>query len=572
MNPSGSDRTVPRIPTVLLALCALVALGTGGALAAPPAGTIVDIENTGDKLLFYPAVEFERMILTVTGPCGYEFRQVTKDREMVFALDERTIDGVYRFYVTREEEVDGNIVQILREARAENDAETPKALCREGLLPAPPLSQTSGFLVDRGRIIYDPEAIEDRSVAGPATVTSSLGHGAGGNGGNGGDDGGIQVVTAADFVINDDLIVDGSACIGFDCVNGEVFSFDTIRLKENNLRIKFDDTSVVPSFPANDWQLTANESANGGASKFSIEDVSGGRTPFTVEANARSHSLYVDDGGRIGSRTSTPSVEIHTIDGDTPTLRLQQDGSSGFEPQTWDVAGNETNFFVRDVTNGSTLPFRIRPSAPSNSIFIDVDGDVGLGTSSPEAALEVASTSGAFENVLKLENNSGVGFILDNTTADAVFISVNNGGTAYTVNYDDGDPAEFSLDADGNVTLSGTITTTGGTCGGGCDLVFADGYDLPTIEEHAAEMWAKGYLPNVGPTPENAPIDLGDKTGRILNELEHAHIFIAQLNTQLSESRSEFERELEAKDAELAEMKDRLARLEGLLIGSPTVD
>ena len=169
--------------------------------------------------------------------------------------------------------------------------------------------------------------------------------------------GGEPGLPTKDFVIADDLIVDGSACIGFDCVNGESFGFDTLRLKENNLRIKFDDTSTASSFPRTDWQLTANDSANGGASKFSIDDISGGRTPFTVEANARSHSLYVDDGGRIGNRTSTPSTEIHTIDGDTPTLRLQQDGSSGFAPQTWDVAGNETNFFIRDVSNGSTLPF-----------------------------------------------------------------------------------------------------------------------------------------------------------------------------------------------------------------------
>ena len=33
----------------------------------------------------------------------------------------------------------------------------------------------------------------------------------------------------ADNVILDDLIVDGSACIGFDCVNGESFGFDTLR-------------------------------------------------------------------------------------------------------------------------------------------------------------------------------------------------------------------------------------------------------------------------------------------------------------------------------------------------------
>ena len=42
---------------------------------------------------------------------------------------------------------------------------------------------------------------------------------------------------SADFVILDDLIVDGSACIGLDCVDGEAFGFDTLRLKENNLRI-----------------------------------------------------------------------------------------------------------------------------------------------------------------------------------------------------------------------------------------------------------------------------------------------------------------------------------------------
>ena len=48
----------------------------------------------------------------------------------------------------------------------------------------------------------------------------------------------------ADEVIPDDLIVQGSNCVGFDCVNNENFGFDTVRLKENNTRLKFDDTSV----------------------------------------------------------------------------------------------------------------------------------------------------------------------------------------------------------------------------------------------------------------------------------------------------------------------------------------
>ncbi len=51
--------------------------------------------------------------------------------------------------------------------------------------------------------------------------------------------------TPDDQVIADDLIVQGSTCVGFDCVNGESFGFDTIRLKENNTRINFDDTSAT---------------------------------------------------------------------------------------------------------------------------------------------------------------------------------------------------------------------------------------------------------------------------------------------------------------------------------------
>ena len=72
--------------------------------------------------------------------------------------------------------------------------------------------------------------------------------------------------------------------------------------------------------------------------------------------------------------TNQPVVDAHIKSGNTPTLRLEQDGSSGFTPQTWDVAGNEAGFFVRDATNGSTLPFRIEPGAPSASIFIKPTG------------------------------------------------------------------------------------------------------------------------------------------------------------------------------------------------------
>lgn len=49
----------------------------------------------------------------------------------------------------------------------------------------------------------------------------------------------------ADQVIADNLAVQGGACVGVDCVNGENLGSDTLRPKENNLRILFQDTSAA---------------------------------------------------------------------------------------------------------------------------------------------------------------------------------------------------------------------------------------------------------------------------------------------------------------------------------------
>lgn len=209
-----------------------------------------------------------------------------------------------------------------------------------------------------------------------------------------------------DVLHYDDVITTGSLCVGFDCENGEAFGFDTIILKEHNLRILFEDTSYTASYPTNDWRISINSSMNGGASYFSIDDASGGTSPFYVEAGAPSNSIHIEDYGRVGFGTSTPVVELHVKDSDTPTLRLEQDSSSGWSPQTWDVAGNESNFFIRDATNGSKLPFRIQPGAPSSTLCLKSDGKVGVGTWSPASTTHIATTSEDAE--LRLQRTDGV--------------------------------------------------------------------------------------------------------------------------------------------------------------------
>lgn len=193
---------------------------------------------------------------------------------------------------------------------------------------------------------------------------------------------------AKDIINSDDVIITGSLGVGFDCVDGESFGFNTILLKENNLRIKFDDTSLS-GFPDNDWTLVANETSSGGANYFAIEDATAVVMPFKLMAGAPANALFVGSNGSIGFNTATPVLALHTKKGDTPGLRLEQDTTSGWAAQSWDIAGNESNFFVRDVTNGSLLPFRIQPGSPSSSITIKADGNVGIGTWTPTEKLDV---------------------------------------------------------------------------------------------------------------------------------------------------------------------------------------
>lgn len=348
---------------------------------------------------------------------------------------------------------------------------------------------------------------------------------------------------SADQVFTDDVIIQRSLCVGQDCVNGENFGFDTIRLKENNLRIKFQDTSNSASFPTVDWTIIANDSDNGGLNYLGFQDVDAGRIPFRVEAGAPANALYVEADGDLGIKTSNPVVDIHIVEGNTPTLRLEQDGSDGFTRQTYDIAANEANFFIRDVTNGSALVFRAKPGAPEDSIFIDSTGEIGFGTDAPSEAVHIRRTDGtatlyvqevnasvALRNLIKLDNNGEVGLRLQNTaTTDKWALATAGGGFIINGN---GGAAEFSLGANGDLVITGTITTSG-SCSIGCDAVFGEDYDILPIATRAEMMYDLGYLPNVGPTAERGQYDLTKKVLGMLNELEHAHIYIAQLNKRI---------------------------------------
>ena len=514
----------------VLVTLAPLAFGLGGPDMGE--GELADVLDDGRTVLWRLQVEHAAVWLSVSTPCGVFHRMYKKGEDPKFSIEELAPDnpdGSYTWQIRIEPVIDPEVQAALNKARLTGDTETPKELWRKGLLPKGPFIQTGEFLVIRGEIV--PGGQQEES-GGKLRVSS----GAGTDLGN--VTGGLDKITAFDIVHNDDVIIHNSLCVGFDCVNGETFNADTIRLKENNLRIHVDDTSSIAGFPNQDWRLEFNSQNSGGGEYFRVIDATANRNIMTLEANAPSNSLVVDDGGRVGMGTANPVVELHVANGDTPTLRLEQTTASGFAAQTWDVAGNETNFFVRDVTGGSTLPFRIRPGAPSSSIDIAAGGNVGIGTSSPDVRLHVVDTAGGAgvaDVLLQLENNGPPRFDQTDANTNVTFRQTVGlaGATRFYRVIDIADATvELELNGNGNLTIAGEIFTNG-SCSIGCDRVFLPEYDLESIEEHAEYMWQNSHLPAVGPTPEGSTINLSQKTTGMLNELEKAHIFIEQLHQRI---------------------------------------
>ena len=548
------------------------AMGKG---TAPLSRKLVRTYATSEKIHWKPLFhQYDSMKLSIAGPGIEPFEtNFEKGEQISFGIydEQSTIwsDGVYKWELTATPTVSGDTKEFMRTDRNETTvADVGSYLRATGLLPAgQDMKQSGTFSIVDGQLIRlkgerelrrDQKRMERVEAAGFA-----------------GDQDPVDGAELRAQVFTTDLVVQGSTCTGFDCVNGESFGFDTLRLKENNLRIHFQDTSTSASFPSNDWRIVANDTSNGGANYLGIEDATAGRIPFRVEAGAPVNALYVEADGDVGIKTANPVVDLHVVEGNTPTLRLEQDGSDGFTPQTWDLAGNESNFFIRDVTNGSKLSFRIEPSTPQDTLYLEDTGDVGVGTNAPTEALHVRRTDDSAQ--IKIED---VGTA--NTTTPQTMLLLENAGPAQlqfadvtngsTWNISTATDNSLQIDNPGETGVQllieedGTVTATG-TVMGSSDRnvkknitnvspaeILEKVASLPVHEwtyindkqnaRHVGPM-AQDFMKAFGLGKNDKHIAFSDTSGVALAAIQGLHEVVAQKDAQLEELRSKTE-ELEA--------------------------
>ena len=586
-----------------IAVAVLLSTWTAGGLAAQAGEEPIAELGAGPAgVEWRPLVDAERLILTVTGPHRFQLRQeLAAGTSPTFSLfdarGQRRPDGSYTWELRAVPRVRPRLRERLARARQSGDEALVESILRAAGLPLEPRVQSGTFAIRGGSFVLA-GLDEEPGAPRPAART------------------GPDRVAPADQVVNDDLILNGSACVGADCAAGETFDLETLRLKDNNLRLHFEDTSAA-GFPAGDWQIAVNDTASGGADRFSIADLSAGRTPFTVAAGAPDNALFTGASGHLGLGTATPARDLHAVSGNSPALRLEQDGTSGLGVQTWDVGGNEAGFFVRDVTAGNLLPLQVRPGAPSSSLDVRANGDVGIGTAAAAEKVHVfenldaismlvvenphpgASAAGVLRarsdvaivnfqahgsgrtisrfgqtlgGWIEMIQSFGNGFIIGTTVNKPLILGTNSANRLHItdtgrVGIGTSAPASLLHVNGGDVRVSGGSFIDDGVTLNVPDYVFEPGYPLMPLAELRDFVAREKHLPNVPSAAEvkRDGLDVSRFQMRLLEKVEELTLYTLAQDGEIARLRAQnaaLEAELQALNAALAA---RLAAVEQAL-------
>ena len=180
--------------------------------------------------------------------------------------------------------------------------------------------------------------------------------------------------------------------------------------------------------------LYGNEHSKGGSLEIKAGKGSGGNVGNISlwTGNTNTERMIITNEGNVGIGTTEPDTKLHIESNDINARELIVEGTAADsavglrlinDARRWDIYNDGTDndiFLIRDVTAGG------------DRFALDSSGNVGIGTTSPGAKLEVFNPSGSGVNAVNIDNDNGWGLVIQgDSTSGGIYLGPNADDDCY---------------------------------------------------------------------------------------------------------------------------------------------
>ncbi len=231
-------------------------------------------------------------------------------------------------------------------------------------------------------------------------------------------------------------------------VEGNIYTGGSIRITDIGNQLEFGNANVA-------LQRTSNLLELGGYDGIVF------KSSNTV-LDSQSERMRITSGGNVGIGTTSPSYSLHVDSGDVETIaHFKSSDNRG----RISIADDDTTSYI--ISEGSKMSLGTVAYINTSNLTIDSSGKVGIGTTSPNYALDVV---GSLNNVAKLTSSTTKSQLLfaDSDSTDTV--AIGSEGDDFNVRVDNGDinlktgsgataTTSVKINSSGNVGIGTTSPT-----------------------------------------------------------------------------------------------------------------